>query len=86
MNKCNNQPVITLKTTHKQGGREFTIMIQKESEGGYSGQCLEIPGAISQGETLGELKKNMREAIQLSVEYLKDKAKSENKKIVKISA
>ncbi|WP_316506070.1 type II toxin-antitoxin system HicB family antitoxin [Nitrosopumilus sp.] len=75
-----------MKTTHKEGDREFTISIQKESEGGYSGQCLEIPGAISQGETLSELKDNMREAIQLSLEYLKDKAKSENKKIVKISA
>lgn len=75
-----------MKTTQKQGDREFTISIQKEPEGGYSGQCLEIPGAISQGETLSELKDNMREAIQLSLEYLKDKAKSENKKIVKISA
>lgn len=54
-----------MKATHKEGDREFTISIQKESEGRYSGQCLEIPGAISQGETLSELKDNMREAIQL---------------------
>ena len=75
-----------MKTTHKEGNRKFTILIQEESEGGYSGQCLEIPGAISQGDTLEELKKNMKEAIQLALEYLKDKAKSENKKIIKISA
>jgi predicted RNase H-like HicB family nuclease len=75
-----------MKTTHKEGNRKFTILIQAESEGGYSGQCLEIPGAISQGDTLEELKKNMKEAIQLALEYLKDKAKSENKKIMKISA
>lgn len=75
-----------MKTTHKEGNRKFTILIQEESECGYSGQCLEIPGAISQGDTLEELKKNMKEAIQLALEYLKDKAKSENKKIMKISA
>jgi len=67
--------------------RKFTITVQKESEGGgYSGQCLEIPGAISQGESLEELKKNMKEAIQLSIEYLEDKAKKENKQVIEISA
>ena len=38
-----------MKTTQKEGDREFTISIQKEPEGGYSGQCLEILGAISPG-------------------------------------
>ena len=66
--------------------RKFTITIQKEDEGGFSGQCLEIPGAISQGESLEELKKNMKEAIQLSIEYLEDKAKKENKQVIEISA
>ncbi len=66
--------------------RKFTITVQKEDEGGYSGQCLEIPGAISQGESLEELKKNMKEAIQLSIEYLEDKAKKEDKQVIEISA
>ena len=66
--------------------RKFTITIQKEDEGGFSGQCLEIPGAISQGESLEELKKNMKEAIQLSIEYLEDKARKENKQVIEISA
>jgi hypothetical protein len=35
--------------------------VQKAPEGGYSGQCVELPGAISEGETLEELKKNMTE-------------------------
>lgn len=70
----------------KHNGRKFTILIQKEDEGGYSGQCLEIPGAISQGENIEELKKNMKEAIQLSLEYLEDKAKKENKQIIEILA
>ncbi len=41
---------------------------------------------ISQGESLEELKKNMKEAIQLSLEYLEDKAKKENKQVIEISA
>ena len=64
--------------------RKFTITIQKEDEGGFSGQCLEISSAISQGESLEELKKNMKEAIQLSTEYLEDKAKKENKQVIEI--
>lgn len=67
-------------------GRQFTIIIQKEDEGGYSGQCLEIPGVISQGESLDELKKNITEAIQLALEYLKDKTKNNNYEIISINA
>ena len=74
-----------MKSNHD-NNRKFTITVQKEDEGGFSGQCLEIPGAISQGESIEELKKNMREAIQLSIEYLEDKAKKENKQVIKISA
>lgn len=43
----------------------YTILVEKEDEGGYSGQCLEMPNAISQGETMDELKQNMQEAIEL---------------------
>jgi len=51
---------------------KFTILVQKAPEGGYSGQCLEIPAAISQGETVEELKINMKESIELALESIKD--------------
>lgn len=51
---------------------KFTILIQKAHEGGYSGQCLEVPAAISQGETVEELKTNMKESIELALESIKD--------------
>lgn len=38
---------------------------KKEKEGGFSGRCLELPAAISQGETLEELRQNMIDAINL---------------------
>jgi hypothetical protein len=41
--------------------QKFTIYYRKEKEGGFSGRCIELPAAISQGETLEELKKNMTE-------------------------
>lgn len=65
--------------------RKFTILVNKEKEGGYSGQCLELPGAISQGETLEELKTNMADAINLVLEYIKDRAKKEKSKIMEIT-
>ena len=46
----------------------YTVLVEKEDEGGYSGQCLEMPSAISQGETMDELKQNMQEAIELVLE------------------
>lgn len=68
-----------------QKSRKFTIIINKEKEGGYSGQCLELPGAISQAETLEELKTNMTDAINLVLEYIKDRAKKEKSKIMEIT-
>ncbi len=62
-----------------ENNRKFTIIIENEDDGGYSGQCLEIPEAISQGNSLDELKKNMKEAIQLSLECLEDNAKKKIK-------
>ncbi len=64
--------------------RKFTIRVQDSEEGGYSGQCLELPGAISEGETIEELKENMKEAIELVLESMEERAKKENQKIVTI--
>ena len=43
---------------------KLTVVLRKEKEGGYSAQCLELPGAISQGETRKETLTNIREAIE----------------------
>ena len=65
--------------------RQFTIIIEKEEEGGFSGQCLEMPGVISQGESLDELKKNISKALQMALEYLKEKTKNKNHEIISIN-
>ena len=43
----------------------FTAVYQKADEGGYIGFVEELPGAITQGETLEETRENLQEAIAL---------------------
>ena len=45
-------------------GLKLTVVLRKEEEGGYSVQCLELPGCISEGETREETLANIREAIE----------------------
>ena len=45
-------------------GRKFTVLLREETEGGYSAQCVELLGAISQGENRKEALANIREAIE----------------------
>ncbi len=44
----------------------YHFKVEKEKKG-YSAQCLEIPGCVTQGETIAELKENMKEAIELAL-------------------
>ncbi len=55
---------------------KYTIILEKEEEGGYSAQCLELPGAISQGETKEEALRNIKEAIALVLEVINEEAKT----------
>jgi predicted RNase H-like HicB family nuclease len=51
--------------------REFTIIVGREPEGReFSGQCKELPTAISQGKTLEE---NIKDAIQLVLDIQEDR-------------
>lgn len=45
-------------------GKKFTVILREEPEGGYSAQCLELPGAISQGDNRKQALANIREAIE----------------------
>ena len=45
-------------------GKKFTVILREEPEGGYSGQCVELPGAISQGDNRKEALANIKEAIE----------------------
>jgi len=49
----------------------FTALISKEAEGGYSISCREL-GVTSQGETIDEAKMNIVEAVELYLESARD--------------
>lgn len=50
---------------------EYVIIIEKNANGWYTGQCEQIPEAISEGATLEELKENMADAIKMVLDNKK---------------
>lgn len=50
--------------------RRFTVIFDKEGQGGYHVFCPTLPGCHTQGETVEEGIGNIREAIQLYAESL----------------
>lgn len=54
---------------------KFTVAVEAQPEGGFTVQCIELPGAISQGETVQEALANVQEAIQLVLEVRRGQAK-----------
>jgi predicted RNase H-like HicB family nuclease len=50
--------------------RTLTVLVYRgeADEGGYWAEVAELPGCVSQGETLDELDANIREAISLWLE------------------
>ena len=47
--------------------REFYIVIEKDEDGFYVGEAPQLKACYSQGKTLDELMKNMREVISLAL-------------------
>jgi predicted RNase H-like HicB family nuclease len=46
----------------------FTINIQQNADGWLSGQCEQLPEAISQGKDMDDLMENMKEVIEMALE------------------
>ena len=53
---------------------KYTAILEKEKDG-YSVQCLELPGAISQGETKENALANIKEAIGLVLEVINEETR-----------
>ncbi|MCP2604776.1 type II toxin-antitoxin system HicB family antitoxin [Candidatus Aminicenantes bacterium AH-873-B07] len=51
---------------------EYTVIFHKAEEGGYWAEVPALPGCFSQGETIEETMKNIREAIESHIEALKE--------------
>lgn len=55
--------------------QRFHVLIEQDEDGGYVGHVPELQGCLSQGDTLDELMKNIREAIELCLEVQADDQK-----------
>lgn len=56
---------------------KLRVVIEPDPEdGGYIASCPALPGCHSQGETLAEARRNIRDAIRLCLEVLNDRAKA----------
>jgi predicted RNase H-like HicB family nuclease len=54
---------------------KFMIFLKPGHEWKYTAQCLEIPQARSEGNTKKEALSNVKEAIELVLEYMESKTK-----------
>ena len=52
--------------------QSYAVVIHRDPEGGFWGEVPALPGCYSQGETVEELKHNIREAITGVLEVLRE--------------
>ncbi len=55
---------------------EYSVIIHKAEEGGYWVEVPALPGCYSQGETQEEALENVREAIELYLEVLREEGQA----------
>lgn len=53
---------------------KFTAIYEKAEEGGYIGYVAELPGANTQGETIEEVRENLKEAVTLLLKCYREEA------------
>ena len=54
---------------------KFTVILEPQEEGGFTVTVPALPGCISEGETREEALNNIKEAIELYIEVLKEDRK-----------
>ena len=56
---------------------EFDVVILEDESGGYVALVPALPGCHTQGDTIDEVMRNVKEAIELYLETLSDEEKEE---------
>ena len=55
---------------------EYNVIIERDEDGIYVAHVPELPGCHTQGDSVKEVMKNIVEAIELYLEYVKDKVEN----------
>ena len=50
----------------------YTVILEREPDGGYVASVPALPGCVSQGDNRAETLRNIREAVELYVEDCRD--------------
>lgn len=48
------------------------LIAREKANGNYSAYCPDLPGCVATGQTVEETRRNMKEAIKLHIEGLKE--------------
>jgi len=62
----------------------YTCVVNKAEEGGYVAKRIQLPEVHTQGETMAEVKKTMRDALTLAVDNIREKDKFKLRRIDKM--
>jgi predicted RNase H-like HicB family nuclease len=54
--------------------KEFYVVIERDEDGMYIGEVPQLKACYSQGETIDELMKNIKEVIEMCLEELEEES------------
>lgn len=57
--------------------KEFYVVIERDEDGIYIGEVPQLKACYSQGETIDELMKNIKEVIEMCLEELEEESITE---------
>jgi predicted RNase H-like HicB family nuclease len=52
---------------------DFKVLLEPDETGGYVVSCPALPGCYSQGETVADALSNIKEAIELTLEDMRER-------------
>jgi len=61
--------------------QKYAVVIHEDPEGGLWGEVPAFPGCYSQGETVDELERNIREAIACVLEVMREQGQKPDSNI-----
>ncbi|MEI3649040.1 MAG: type II toxin-antitoxin system HicB family antitoxin [Dolichospermum lemmermannii FEM_B0920] len=64
-------------TNKNMKNKEFYVVIERDEDGMYIGEVPQLKACYSQGETIDELMKNIKEVIEMCLEELEEESITE---------